>query len=60
MCIRCGRPDTPARFEYCPACALATRLEVAAGLKRLGRYLACWAAFDVWLRQRDRERDLPA
>jgi hypothetical protein len=52
MCIRCGSAEAPGRFEYCPSCSLAARLEVAGGLRRLGRYLAAWAAFELWLRER--------
>jgi hypothetical protein len=29
-----------------------TRVEIVDGLKRLGSYLAAWAAFDDWLRAR--------
>jgi len=31
-----------------------TRLEVAAGLRRFGRYLEAWAGFDDWLRRHRR------
>jgi hypothetical protein len=29
----------------------ATRIELAAGLRRLADYLAAWAAFDDWCRR---------
>jgi hypothetical protein len=29
---------------------IQTRIEFVAGLRRLGEYLAAWAAFDEWCR----------
>ena len=49
MCIRCHRSDTPDYLDYCAACALEARDEVATGLRMLEQYLAAWAAFDRWL-----------
>ena len=48
MCIRC-RDESYAMLDLCPVCAVHTRLEVAAGFRRLASYLAAWAAFDRWL-----------
>jgi hypothetical protein len=52
MCIRCHQIDAPEPLGLCAACTVQTRLEFAEGLRRLTRYLAAWAAFDDWLRDR--------
>ena len=36
-------------------CFIDTKLEFAAGLRRLGEYLGNWAAFEAWLRDRQPE-----
>jgi hypothetical protein len=55
MCIRCNNADASEPLGLCPVCAVQTRLEFGRGLRRLGDYLAAWAAFDAWLRDHDRE-----
>lgn len=52
-CIRCGDVEAPQPLGYCAACAVATRLELVEGLKRLSAYLSSWAASDDWLRSRE-------
>jgi ribosomal protein L37E len=49
-CIRCGNDEAHDEQSYCPQCAIASRVEVLSGMRRLGDYLAAWAAFDEWLR----------
>lgn len=56
MCIRCGDPETPPKRAYCVHCTFAVRAEVEDGLRRLGEYLAAWAAFDDWCEARGRPR----
>jgi hypothetical protein len=51
MCIRCRCVHAPEPLGLCAACVLHTRVEIVDGLKRLGGYLAAWAAFDDWLRE---------
>ena len=53
MCTRCESAEPYAGLDLCPACEIATRLEVAAGLRRLAAYLSAWAAFEDWLRRRE-------
>jgi len=56
-CVRCKTGDAlPAQGDLCAPCTVSTRLEVAAGLRRLGDHLASWAAFDDWLRLNWREQ----
>jgi hypothetical protein len=49
-CIRCGMASAAEPLGLCAACVVKTRIECVAGLRRLGEYLAAWAAFDDWLR----------
>jgi hypothetical protein len=51
-CIRCGTEEAHDAQAYCAQCAIASRVEVLSGMRRLGDYLAAWAAFDEWLRAR--------
>jgi hypothetical protein len=51
-CIRCGRAPAAGRKDFCIPCAQEVRHELARGMTQLERYLAGWAAFDVWLRDR--------
>ena len=51
-CIRCGNVEAREASGYCVPCAVTSRLEVLAGMRKLSDYLAAWAAFDEWLRQR--------
>jgi hypothetical protein len=51
-CIRCGDVETPDSEGYCKSCLLEARAEVSSGMRRLGEYLAAWAAFDAWLATR--------
>ena len=51
-CIRCGSEEAHDAQAYCAQCAIASRVEVLSGMRRLGDYLAAWAAFDEWLRAR--------
>jgi hypothetical protein len=51
MCIQCQAGEAPEPLGLCAACALQVRLECSAGLRRLGLYLAAWAAFDDWLQR---------
>ena len=51
-CIRCGKDEAHKATEYCAPCAVQARVEVLSGMRRLGEYLAAWAAFDDWLRAR--------
>jgi hypothetical protein len=53
MCIRCQNEEAPEPLGLCPVCAVQTRLEFGRGLRRLSDYLAAWAAFDAWLRDRE-------
>jgi hypothetical protein len=55
MCVRCGQCEAPEPLGLCGACVIQTRVELSAGFRRLGSYLAAWAAFDHWLRQRPPE-----
>jgi hypothetical protein len=50
MCIRCQSAEAPEPLGFCPVCVVQTRVELAAGIRRLGEYLAAWAAFDEWCR----------
>jgi hypothetical protein len=50
-CVRCRSRQVTASAELCPSCATETRVELAAGLRRLGEYLSRWAAFDEWCRE---------
>jgi hypothetical protein len=49
-CIRCGNEEAHEATGYCAPCAIQARIEVLTGMRRLGEYLAAWAAFDDWLR----------
>jgi hypothetical protein len=51
-CIRCGNEEAHEATGYCAPCAIQARIEVLTGMRRLGEYLAAWAAFDDWLRAR--------
>jgi hypothetical protein len=53
-CIRCNDASAPEPLGLCTPCAMHTRLEVVAGLRRLHNYLDAWANFDAWLRRRGR------
>ncbi len=53
-CIRCNKGSAPEPLGLCASCVMHTRVEVAAGLRRLGRYLNAWADFDEWLRAHGR------
>jgi hypothetical protein len=48
MCIRCCAREASWPDEMCGLCSFYTRIEVARGLRRLGEYLAAWAAFEDW------------
>jgi hypothetical protein len=48
MCIRCQENETLPDRPYCVHCIFAVRAEVEDGLRRLGDYLAAWAAFEAW------------
>ena len=50
-CIRCGKDEAHEATAYCAPCAMHARRS-ASGMRRLGEYLAAWAAFDDWLRAR--------
>jgi hypothetical protein len=56
MCIRCCAREASWPDEMCGPCAFYTRIEVARGLRRLGDYLAAWAAFEEWLTEPERAR----
>jgi hypothetical protein len=49
-CVRCGERAALEPVGCCPVCLIQTRIEFVAGLRRLGEYLAAWAAFDEWCR----------
>jgi hypothetical protein len=49
-CVRCRERDASDTVGLCPACSMQTRIEFAAGFRRLGEYLSAWAAFDDWCR----------
>jgi hypothetical protein len=53
-CIRCNKDSAPEPLGLCTSCVMHTRLEVTAGLRRLGRYLSAWADFEQWLRAHGR------
>jgi hypothetical protein len=50
MCIRCNTASAQSPAGLCSACTIETRIEIRRGLSQLTDYLACWAAFDDWLR----------
>jgi hypothetical protein len=50
-CVRCRSRQVTGSVELCPSCATETRVEFAAGLRRLTEYLGRWAAFDEWCRE---------
>jgi hypothetical protein len=52
ICVRCDNAPAPEPLGFCPTCVVQTRIEMVAGLRRLGEYLAAWAAFDEWCRRR--------
>jgi hypothetical protein len=51
-CVRCGRRAAMPGLDLCTPCAVTVRVELSGGIVRLERYLARWAAFDVWLCER--------
>jgi hypothetical protein len=51
-CIRCGKAGVPQPQGFCASCAASVRVELVEDLKRIGAYLASWAAFEEWLRRR--------
>jgi len=51
-CVRCGRRAGMPGLDLCTPCAVTVRVELSGGIVRLERYLARWAAFDVWLDER--------
>jgi hypothetical protein len=51
-CVRCGQRASVPGHELCTPCTVSVRVELSGGLARLERYLARWAAFDVWLTER--------
>ena len=50
LCSRCGTAPVTEPLGLCGPCVVNVRVECVAGLRRLGEYLAAWAAFDDWLR----------
>ncbi len=50
ICVRCRERNASGEVGLCPSCAIQTRIEFAAGFRRLGEYLSAWAAFDDWCR----------
>lgn len=55
-CVRCGTCEAlPHQTDLCAPCTVSTRLEVAAGMRRIYDYLESWTRFDVWLREHGRE-----
>ena len=54
MCIRCGRQPAPEAGDYCPSCGVASRLEVAQGLRELEAYLGSSSADGTSLDERER------
>ena len=55
-CVRCHHTASVEPLGYCTTCFIDTKLELAAGLRRLGDYLASWAAFEQWERTRRVDR----
>jgi hypothetical protein len=55
MCIRCQAHAAPEPLGLCAACAMHTRVELSNGFRRIGSYLAAWAAFEEWLHARPAE-----
>jgi hypothetical protein len=53
-CIRCRETSAVEPLGYCTTCFIDTKLELAAGLRRLSEYLESWAAFEAWLSKRER------
>jgi hypothetical protein len=52
-CVRCRTAQAlPHQDGLCAPCTVSTRLEASAGIRRLTEYLAAWAAFDAWSRDR--------
>jgi hypothetical protein len=54
MCVRCGKAEGPDPLGFCPPCALAVRIELTMGFKRLAAYLGRWADFERWLAEQGR------
>lgn len=52
MCVRCKSIEAPHPLGLCGACAIHTRIEMSAGLRRLATYLGSWAEFERWLDER--------
>jgi hypothetical protein len=52
MCAHSQVSEGQQPQALCSACEIEIRLETAAGLRRLSLYLAAWARFDEWLRNR--------
>ena len=55
-CIRCQETSAVEPLGYCTTCFIDTKLELAAGLRRLSEYLASWAAFEEWERRHALQR----
>jgi hypothetical protein len=51
-CVRCHEVEAGEPGGYCATCAALSKTEVSEGYRRIQRYLAAWAAFDEWLRER--------
>ena len=51
-CVRCGQRASVPGLDLCTPCTVSVRVELSGGLVCLERYLARWAAFDVWLSER--------
>ncbi|HXH87191.1 MAG TPA: hypothetical protein VNI55_01110 [Gaiellaceae bacterium] len=53
MCISCDERVSVEIDECCPRCLVPFRVDVAVGTRRLGDYLASWAAFQDWCDERE-------
>ena len=55
-CIRCRETSAVEPLGYCTTCFIDTKLELAAGLRRMSEYLGSWAAFQQWEREHRPQR----
>src|SRR6476661_1060136 len=47
-CIRCGATSGVNEERYCRQCHWIVLCEIEDGIRKLGKYLSCWADFRAW------------
>jgi hypothetical protein len=47
-CIRCGESSGVNEERYCRQCHWIVLCEIEDGIRKLGKYLSCWADFRAW------------